>query len=99
MNDKNCVRDTPESLHANEVFTSGAKTSVATSESAQGTQEIDAPKVGPQRFFEVELRVGALPQSEVADALFAGCSNHKIWVGLAARVQVLRNELGGQGLG
>jgi hypothetical protein len=99
LNYKNCVRDTPESLHRNEVFTSGAESAVATSESAQGTQEIDAPKVGPQRLFEVKLGVGTLPEQKVADALFAGCTNDKIWVGLAARVQVLRNQLWGQGLG
>jgi hypothetical protein len=95
LNDKNCVRDTPESLHRNEVFTSSAESAVATSESAQSTKEIDSPKVRPQGLFEIELRVCALPQQKVADALFAGCSNHKIWVWLATRVKVLRNQLWG----
>jgi hypothetical protein len=38
-----------------------AETTVARFEGTDGTQEVNATKIWPQRFFEIELRLRALP--------------------------------------
>src|SRR5437868_5771834 len=68
---------------------SGTEAALAVGEIAQGTQEIHAPEIGPERLAEVELRVGALPGEEAGQPLFAGGPDDQLGVGLAAGVQVL----------
>src|SRR5580704_3768225 len=52
--------------------------------------QVFGAKIGPQRFDEVELRVGRFPQQEVGEALFAAGADEQ--VDIAARLALRRRE-------
>jgi len=68
---------------------SAAEASTAHRVGPQGAQEVGPPEVGPVRLAEVELAVGALPQQEPREPLFAAGADDEVGVGLPAGVEVL----------
>src|SRR5215469_11793652 len=78
---------------------SRAEAAVALSVRPQRAQEVDPPESGPVGVAEVELRVGALPEQETAQALLAGGPDDQVWIGLPGRVQVLGDVFDVQYLG
>ena len=69
------------------------ETSLSLGISAKGTHEVNPSKIGPQRFAEVELGVGTLPQQEARQSLLTRGSNNQIRIGLASGVEVIRYML------
>ena len=65
----------------------------------QCSEEVDFPKVWAERFHEIKLAVGALPQHEVAETLLAGSSYDEVWIRLSLGVQALGDGLDGDALG
>src|SRR5947208_4052668 len=59
----------------------------------EGVTELILAKVGPERVYEDELRVGELPQEEVGDPQLAGGADEQIGVGHLGRVQIRRERL------
>ena len=51
-------------------------------------QQVAAPEVGPQHVGDPDLRVGDLPEQEVADAHLAAGADEQVGVGLAGGVEV-----------
>src|SRR5436305_1348047 len=51
-------------------------------------EQVLAPEVGPQGLRHPDLRVGDLPEQEVADAQLAGGADEEVGVGLAGGVEV-----------
>ena len=49
-----------------------------------------APEIRPQHGRDVELRIGQLPQHEVADALLTGGTDQQVGIGDPAGVQLTR---------
>ncbi len=58
-----------------------AESSLAPRELANGVFEVGFGEVGPQRIDEDELRIGRLPEQEVANPLLTACSDQKIRIG------------------
>src|SRR5439155_12597500 len=50
-------------------------------------EEVAPPEIGPQRFADPNLRVGNLPEQEVADAHLAARADQQIGIGLPRCVQ------------
>ena len=67
--------------------TQAAKAAVALLIIENGVQQIGAPEIRPQRFGDVQLGIGDLPQQEIADAHFAGGPDQKIGIGQAGGVK------------
>ena len=63
-----------------------AEASLPIGVAAQRSEEVDLPESRPVHVAEVELRVGALPQEEVGEALFAACADDQIRIGLTLRL-------------
>src|SRR5678816_4257307 len=55
-----------------------------------GLEQMGHAEVGPQRVGDPDLRVGDLPQQEVADAHLAARADQQVRIGLAAGVEVRR---------
>jgi hypothetical protein len=53
----------------------GAKSAVPRFEGTDGAQEVNAAEVGPECFFEVKLRLRALPEQKARQPLLAGGSD------------------------
>src|SRR6516225_4842005 len=79
--------------------TLGAEPAVAGAVGPQGPEKVDPAERGPVGVAEVELRVSALPQQEPAQALLPRGADHQVGIGLAGRVEVVRDVLHVQQLG
>src|SRR5438874_2883421 len=55
--------------------------------------KIGTAEIGPQRLGKDELGIGALPQQEIADALFAAGADQKVGSGQIGGEQMRRNQL------
>jgi hypothetical protein len=67
------------------------------SEISKRTEEVNFSKVWTKCLDEIKLRVGALPEHEIAQALLSRSSNDQVWVWLALRVEVFGDGLNTDG--
>src|SRR5690349_12978266 len=79
--------------HGVETTPSGAEATLPLGVGADGTQEVDAPEVGPVGLAEVELALRALPEQEAAEPLLPRGPDHQVGVALALGVEVLGDVL------
>jgi hypothetical protein len=71
---------------------------LASAKVTKSSEEITLTKVRTEGFHEIELAVGALPQHEVTEALFTGCSNDEVRIWLALCGETLGDGLDGDAL-
>src|SRR5439155_4943331 len=64
-----------------------AVSAIALLVSDHGFEQVTAAEIGPQRFGDPDLRVGNLPQQEVADAHLAARPDQQVGIGLAGGVE------------
>src|SRR5262249_27511082 len=71
----------------------GAIPAVAAMKLTDGKFEGGAGEVGPEAIEEKQLRIGALPEEEGADALFSACWDQQVRIGRAAGHEGEREKL------
>src|SRR5215475_13260217 len=71
----------------------GAIPAVAAMKLTDGKFEVVAGEVGPEAIEENQLRIGALPEQEVADALFSAGADQQVRIGHAAGHEEAREQL------
>src|SRR5260370_41697901 len=50
-------------------------------------QEIGSPEIGPQRIGDIQLRIGNLPQQEIADSHITGSPDQQVGIRHASSVE------------
>ena len=88
--DRSLLRRITRSRAARELFARAAKTPLALKVPGKGRIEGGTVEIRPQELGEIELRIGKLPDQEVADALLAAGADEEIWLRRIAHGEMRR---------